>query len=301
MRISSLQYFQQTTQTLSGAQAKLADLQSQVASGVRVDQASEDPEAFLTAILAQKTIVEAEQYKRNAVVLSSRLNQQDSVLSTLSAALADVRDTTLEAKNGLLGANDRAALAIEVRARADEVLSLLNASDINGDSLFSAAADSRQPLTPDGAINTTQPAQDTSPVVTVGRGVDIATGRINPRLLRDPSDASGQRSLVQMLQVLANSIESGDQTAIDAGLGAVEGASDTTLNARVTVGIRLQRVDEAQVANDTEILEAERVKQNSVGADLAETISTLVQTDTQLRALQTTYAQVAKTSLFDLI
>jgi flagellin-like hook-associated protein FlgL len=301
MRISSLQYFQQSVQTLNAAQSKVAQLQAQIASGASVGQASENPEAFLTAITAQQNIVEAEQYNRNSVVVSTRFNQQENLLGTLTEAFSAVRDSALASKNALLAPTDRAALAIEVRARAQEILGTLNAKDFNGDALFSLASDSRSPLNEDGTLNTSLNTDNTSPKVRISRSSEIPLGNVDQGILRDPSDPSGLRSVFQMLESLAVAIENGDQAAIDSGLGATEKAGDNALKARVGMGICLQRLDEAQSLNDTEIFEAERVKSESVGIDLAKTISTLVQTDAQLKALQTTYSQVARSSLFDLI
>jgi len=81
----------------------------------------------------------------------------------------------------------------------------------------------------------------------------------------------------------------------------LDDSGEKLLRARVEAGTRGRQLDDAEDYNLNQILQASEAKDKSVGADLSATITELTQTDAQLRALQVTYSQITKNSLFDLI
>ena len=151
MRISSQQFFQQNLRTFNNAEARLLELQKQVASGIAVDQASQDPEKFITALKAQDTINEAEQYNRNITLVRLRFTQQEESLASASDIISAARDASLQAKNGTASAFDRSVLAQDIRLRADELRSVLNTQDIDGLYIFGSGNQSQSPFVKDSS------------------------------------------------------------------------------------------------------------------------------------------------------
>ena len=104
-----------------------------------------------------------------------------------------------------------------------------------------------------------------------------------------------------MMRDLADAIEQGNMPEVDRLTANVDTSNNALLKARVEAGTRGRQLDDAENFNLNQIVQASETKEKSVGADLSSTITELTQTDAQLRALQVTYSQITKNSLFDLI
>lgn len=289
MRISSLQFFEQNLKTLNNTQAELLSLQKKVGTGVGIDQASDDPEAFITAFQAQKGITEAEQFNRNITVVRSRFSQQETILGSIGESLNSLKDLSLQSRNGTLNAQDQRSLAIEFKSRLEEVRDLLKSKDFDDLPLFQTT----------GSESSVEIANGRSLSLTLSAGEKLlgigGTGAL---------DLTDLAQLTKDIDRLGKYID-GTPGAPVVNLSEFDALLDTAnknaLSARVQTGTTLVRLDQAEELNSNLILEGRRIMEDSVGADLTETISRLTQTDAQLKALQVSYSQISKNSLFDLI
>lgn len=314
MRISTLQFFQQNLQTFNAAEARLLELQQQVATGIRVDQASDNPEAFITALKAQDTINQAEQFNRNIALTRVRFTQQEETLGSANEVLSSVRDAALQARNGVASNFDRSIFAQDIRARKSELESLLKTQDVDGLYIFGSGSQQDVPVSGTGPVSAV--GDNALFDIEIAAGRAISTGFRADRAFNSPVSlfytSNGQNGLptgggrrdgnvLDLLDSLAIAVERGDVTEIDTLNTAVQKASDNVLAARVETGTKSRQLDDAENFNLNQIVLAEKTKESSVGADLSDTITQLTQTDAQLRALQVTYSQITKNSLFDLI
>lgn len=310
MRISTLQFFRQNLQTFNAAETRLLELQNRIATGVGVNQASDNPEAFITALKAQDVINEAEQYNRNITLTRARFSQQESSLGNANDILDAVRDLALQAGNGTANAFDRRILAQDMLSRRDELAQVLNSQDIDGLYIFGPGDQTQPPLSATGALPTGPAGRSIEVDISAGRRMstgfnpqDVFRSPVSMRYFPDGSQAVSpySGSVVDLVESLAAAVEAGDNAEIGRLTGGIESANENLLTARIVAGTRTRQLDDAENFNSEQILQASAVKEKSVGADLSETISQLTQTDAQLRALQVTYSQITKNSLFDLI
>ncbi len=289
MRISSLQFFEQNLKTLNNTQTELLNLQKKVGTGVGIDQASDDHEAFITAFQAQKGITEAEQFNRNITVVRSRFSQQETILGSIGESLNSLKDLSLQSRNGTLNAQDQRSLAIEFKSRLEEVQDLLKSKDFDDLPLFQTTG------------------SESSVEIANGRSVSLTLSGGEKLLGIGGTGATALTDLAQLtkdIDRLGKYID-GTPGAPVVNLSEFDAlldiANKNALSARVQTGTTLVRLDQAEELNSNLILEGKRVMEDSVGADLTETISRLTQTDAQLKALQVSYSQISKNSLFDLI
>ena len=286
MRISSLQFFEQNLKTLNNTQAELLNLQKQVGTGVGIDQASDDPEAFITAFQAQKGITEAEQFNRNITVVRSRFSQQETILGSIGESLNSLKDLALQSRNGTLNAQDQRSLAIEFKSRLEEVRDLLKTKDFDDLPLFQTT----------GTESSVEIANGRSIALTFSAGEKLlGIGGTGTTAISDLDQ------LTNDIARLGNYIDGGPAIKLSEFDALLETANKNALSARVQTGTTLIRLDQAEELNSNLMLEGKRVMEDSVGADLTETISRLTQTDAQLKALQVSYSQISKNSLFDLL
>lgn len=151
MRISSNLFFQTGLNSINAQQADLVHLYKQVGSGKRMVSPSDDPLAAAQAINVSQTLAMSERYAANRQVATQNLGMQENVLNSVTLQLQDVKTRLVEAGNGTLSQTDRATLADVLELARENLLSLGNSTDGNGQYLFSGAKGNIAPFGQDGS------------------------------------------------------------------------------------------------------------------------------------------------------
>ena len=136
MRISSLQVHNQAVDQLGRLGAEAARTQQQLGTGKRIQDPSDDPLGAARVVSLNQEIEGRAQYLRNIDALDVNLALEDSTLRQIGDAVARVQELTLQAGSGIQTSEDRAFIAAEIRARFDELLSLVNTRDADGQYIF---------------------------------------------------------------------------------------------------------------------------------------------------------------------
>ena len=147
MRISTRQIYTQGVEAFQQQQQKLAKLQQQISTGVRLSKPSDDPAAASKILELEQTVSLNLQYQSNINLAEQRLNQQDAVLANYDSLLIRVRELAIQANNAPVDAVSRNAIAAEIDERLNELLSLANTIDGNGDYLFAGYQNNTAPFT----------------------------------------------------------------------------------------------------------------------------------------------------------
>jgi flagellar hook-associated protein 3 FlgL len=147
MRISTRQIYTQGVEAFQQQQQKLAKLQQQISSGVRLSKPSDDPAAASKILELEQTVSLNLQYQSNINLAEQRLNQQDATLANYDSLLIRVRELAIQANNAPVDATSRNAIAAEIDERLNELLSLANTIDGNGDYLFAGYQNNTAPFT----------------------------------------------------------------------------------------------------------------------------------------------------------
>lgn len=155
MRISTRQIYTQGIEAFQQQQQKLARLQQQISSGVRLNKPSDDPAAASRVLELEQDVSVNLQYQANINLAEQRLGQQDAVMKTYGDLLNRVRELALQGNNGHLDTTSRNAIAAELDERLSELYSLTNTTDANGDYLLAGYQNASAPFTPTltGSIN----------------------------------------------------------------------------------------------------------------------------------------------------
>lgn len=148
MRISTRQIYTQGIEAFQQQQQKLAKLQQQISSGVRLNKPSDDPAAASRVLELEQDVSLNLQYQANINLAEQRLGQQDAVMKTYGDLLNRVRELAIQGNNGPLDPVSREAIATELDQRLGELYSLANTTDANGDFLFAGYQSGNAPFTP---------------------------------------------------------------------------------------------------------------------------------------------------------
>jgi flagellar hook-associated protein 3 FlgL len=151
MRISTAGMYESAVNGMLRQQASVSRTQEQVASGKRVNSAADDPVAAVQLQDLARIQAQLEQYGKNAVSVTTRLQQEEQSLADATTTLERVRELVLQANNATLTDADRQSVLTELRSRVSELQALANRRDSNGDYLFSGNSADLVPFQRDSA------------------------------------------------------------------------------------------------------------------------------------------------------
>jgi flagellar hook-associated protein 3 FlgL len=145
-RLGSANIHDNALRNISGRQSALSKLQENLTSGKRVVRASDDPtgaaqaERALNRISRIQTDQRALESQRNSIAMA------ESTLGDVTSALQNFRELVVSAGNGTQTALDRKTIALQLMGLRDQILSLSNTKDTNGQPLFSALGSALAPF-----------------------------------------------------------------------------------------------------------------------------------------------------------
>lgn len=150
MRISSWMLYQNGINGILDRQAELAKLQQQIASGRKLQTASDDPAGAAIALNLERGLADIDQWNRNAERLRSRLAREETTLDEIGTALTRVRELALTGANATQSNETRSMLATELRQIHSQLLELANTRDESGRYLFGGYQDAAAPFVKQG-------------------------------------------------------------------------------------------------------------------------------------------------------
>ena len=146
MRVSSNMIFDQSVRTMNQQTSDLLHTQQQISTGRRILTPSDDPVAAAQALQVTQAQDINTQYATNQSNAQSSLGLEDSQLASVSDILNQVRTLAVQGANSTLSNSDRASIATQMRASFNELLGIANATDGNGQYLFSGYQGDTQPF-----------------------------------------------------------------------------------------------------------------------------------------------------------
>lgn len=158
MRISTSMLYDQGVTAIQQQYGSVLKLQQQISTGRRMLTPSDDPAAAARAMDVSQSLGTYKQYSANIDAAVGALQMQDAVLAQVGDVLQTARMLALNAGNPSLSASDRGSLATELQSNYQHLLGLANATDGNGQYLFS------------GFKGATQPFSETAPGVVAYNG-----------------------------------------------------------------------------------------------------------------------------------
>ena len=137
MKVSTSYLFDQATDRMSMIQNRLAKTQAQMAETKQILNPSDAPDQ---AAAIQRLKGEIDRQDKNSGMLKiaqSRYRAEETALNSANDVLIRLKELTIQAANGTVSGNDRLAIASEMSSLKDQLLSLGNSRDDNGNYLFS--------------------------------------------------------------------------------------------------------------------------------------------------------------------
>ena len=268
--------------------------EQEIASGLSVNEPSDNPGAAALLVENAGQTSEADQFERSIGSIQGEIQSADSTLDSVTTALQQAISLGTEGANGTENAADRAAIVVQIQGIQSQLLNLANLT-YQGNYVFAgtatqAAAYVLDPSSPSGV---TYQGNTGVNRVRVGSQITLQTNLPGSQLF----SASGG-NVFQSIQDLITSLQGGNTASIGTAVTEVGDASSYLSEESVFYGNALNQLTSQQTYLASDTTELAQQETTIGGADLPNVISNLTTSQTSLQATLEAIAQTESTNLF---
>lgn len=253
----------------------VANSQVQISTGKRIQRASDDPVAAARVGNIRTSQADNAAWSRNVSLGTALVDQADTALASVSSLLARAQELTLAASNPTANANDRATLAIELTAIADEIDVLSASKSSLGGPLFSTATPMAMRLDADTVF---------APVPSRSSAFEVAGTAISTQL-----------------RTASTAIASGNSPQIATALTDVKAAIDHVANVHAEIGIKAGRLERLRDTHAGASISLSAERSMLEDTDLSSAIAKLNGQTITLEAAQAAFARINRRTLIDIL
>jgi flagellar hook-associated protein 3 FlgL len=334
MRITPFMVFDQLTKSLQNNLNDYATLNERLATTKKINKPSDDVFGLSRAMDYSVSLSANNQYSRNIDEASSQLNYANTVLSTISSTLQQVKQNAVSGMNGSLDATNQAILVKNTSQLRDQLLSLGN-SQFRGRYIFSGFRTNQNAFTAGtyayqgdaGSINAQIDKNAALPVNVPGSTVfsytlsapdvvQLSSGQyvhytpgagttVNVEI-RDTDnttvlDTFNFSNAIQMTDTLSSAIAGGNALRTQALIKPLQNILQQVTNVQADVGAWMSRLDDQTSILSDSNLTLKNSLSNVIQDNATETAAELKQSETVLTALRQSSANILSNSLLDFI
>ena len=303
MKISSTQYFAQTTQQLGDIQASLSKTQMQLSSGKKITKPSDEPDKAAVVSRLQSAIARQQSYQETLKTANTRLTTEETTLKSASDVLSRIKELSTQAASDTLGAQDRQGIALEIDTLREQLLSLANTQDANGNYLFAGSRADQPAFGKDAQGRVMYQGDQARMQVNIGDSRRMNLNRpgsdVFVRAVR--TDDKGVQSGVDFFQVLSDlstAIRSSDHKAMTRGVSEVDVLQNGISEGVGQVGADHAVVDAQNGVLDQIVLQLKTSKSDVEDLDYTEAVTRMNRDELALQAAQSSFAKISQLSLF---
>lgn len=303
MTLSTSYAFGLAVSQLQDTQTSITKTQGQLATGKQYVNASDDPAAASAAGKVQDAIARQDAYASSLNQVDEHLAGQETAISSASSVLTRMKSLALQAASDTASAQDRANINLEIKTLRDQLLSLANAQDANGNFIFGGAVQSRPPFAAGASGQVSYVGDQSALYVPVQ-----AQLRLNAGLAGDAAFGSVTRTVAgktvgagffQVIDDLSNAIGGSDSAGMQQGITELGSLQDGLSHATASIGASRSAVSQQQQVIDSTKTRLQSMLSGVQDTDYTTAATKLQQQMLSLQAGQASFAQISRMSLFD--
>ncbi len=294
MKVSTSGMHQRSLSALLQQQAALNDSQIKLSTGKKILSPSEDPLMAARVIDIKQHMAEAKQYQVNINSLDQRLSLEEGSIRNVVNLMHRVKELTVQGLNDSNLQNDRRAIAVELDQINDNLLSIANTRNANGEYLFSGFLTATQAFTKTvGTPNTYVYNGDANQRnIQISETQQVAEGHGG----EDIFGAIGADNLFETIEALSQDLKSNNPNT--ASLDAIDQALTKILTVESEVGARLLTTERQREQHADYVLNMQQTLSDTQDLDYATAISKFNQQNIALQAAQQSFAKIQELTLF---
>ncbi len=295
MRIATSQIYNRPASLMTQLSAEADRIQTQIATGKRIQTASEDPGAYLRLQGIRQQTADDGAWAANITMAQGLLAQTDTTLESVESQLQRALELATQASTGTMSDTDRKAVAEELTSIRDALFGLANTKDVRGQPMFGGATgDTAYVKAADGTISFAGSGEP-SPIP-ISEGVSVQSSVTGTRAF-----GNGASDMFAILGDFAAALEAGGdvKAAGNAALDGINASLGSVSLARTSAGARAARLelDADRIVDAGEARESARKELEDT--DITTAVTELQKTLTILQATQASFTKLTSLSLFD--
>ncbi|MDG1166202.1 MAG: flagellar hook-associated protein FlgL [Porticoccaceae bacterium] len=304
MKVSTTQIFERSIEQMSNQRTKVAEMQAKLASGKQIVQPSDDAEKAGLIQRLDSAYKRQEVYESTLDSVMTRLEVEESAVTSAEAIMQRARELAVQAGNGTLTDGDRKILAQEVSSLRDELLALANSQDATGNYVFSGSM-AQTPAFVESADGTVNYRGDDNRVqVAISEQRSMFMNRPGDEIFTsivrsNPGQGSERVSFFNVMDDFANALSSNSEEGVQRGLTEISGLTEGMATAIADVGTRMNTVQNQQDILGDNKLRYQALLSNAEDLDYAKAVTELSAEMLSMEAAQASFAKISQLSLFD--
>jgi flagellar hook-associated protein 3 FlgL len=288
---------------LSNVQSNLTKTQEQLSTGKQIVSPSDAPDKAALVTRLDSTLARQQSYLDNLKSVNIRLTAEETALQNTSDVMYRIKELATQAANDTLSAQDRKGIALEIGTLRDQILSLANSQDSNGNYLFSGSRVGEPAFSKDSNDRVLYQGDQARMKVDVGdsrrMNLNLPGSDVFTRVVRD--DGKGGRvgvDFFQALDDLANAVKASDRISIQRGISEVDILQNGISEGLGQVGADLTVIDMQTSVLDQVMLQLKTTRSDVQDLDYTEAITRMNKDQLALEAAQSSFAKISQLSLF---
>ncbi|MCS7295333.1 MAG: flagellar hook-associated protein FlgL [Chloroflexota bacterium] len=292
MRVTESMRLANHQRYLNEIAGKLDDTQRQLASGRKIERASDDPTAAAVALHYRRDIAYEAQMRRNIESGIAFMNVTEAALEGATETLQRIRELTVQASNDTLSPAERQTIAREVDQLIRHLAQIANTQF--GDAyIFSGTATDTPAysITGDPPTAITYQGDSGLRVRQISREAQVPVNLVGSQVFGTTFD-----DLIALRDALASGALG---PAIEPSLSAIDASLDRVLSARAELGARINRFEAALQQSETTDLNLQQLRSDVEDVDLAQAIVRLSSEEVALQAALGAIGRASSLTLLD--
>ena len=294
MRVSEISRQTNQLRYLQTASERMGRLQQELATGRRIDRASDDPAGAALALEHRASISFEEQMRRNLASGTAFMNMTEAALDGVTEALQRARELTVQASNDALSTAERTAVARELDQLISQLVQLGN-TNFGGAYIFAGH-------------------QTRSPAFTVTGNPPTAvtyqgdTGERMHRISREdavPVSIPGSTAFGTVfsdLIALRDNLQGGaSASVISPAIAVIDGALDLAVQQRAEIGARVNRFAASLSRSEDTDTSLQQLRSEIEEIDLPSTIVSLTAQEASMQAALGAIGRTSRLTLLDFL
>jgi flagellar hook-associated protein 3 FlgL len=303
MKISTSYFFDRATQQLSTAQNRVATTQAQMATGKQLARPSDSPDQAIAIDRLRSALDRQESIGENLKTVQRRFQAEETALSSATDVFTRIKELSIQAANDTMGPDGRGVIAVELQTLRDQLVTVANSRDDQGQFLFSGARSDTAAYAATGSnayagdqtrTNMTSGEED---LQTFNRaGTDVFN-----RVVRETDDGPVGVGFFQAVDDLITAVKSGTQADMQRSIAEMDHMHQGMALATANVGARMNKVDTQMALIDETVLRLKTTLSDVEDLDYTEAVTRMNKQMLSLEAAMSSFSKVSQLNLFDYI
>jgi len=306
MQVSTSLMFDRAIAQMGITQDRLSKTQTQLSTTKQINKPSDAPDQAATITRLKSAIDRQNSYVTTINSVKDKLSQQETAASNATDVLTRLKELTIQAANDTYSAVDRKSIDLEVKQLRDQLLSLANTQDVNGNFIFSGSRVSKQAFATDNNGKLVYQGDQTVSSTGVGdqSAVDMNRSGTNPfdKIVR--VDGSNKKTAVGFFQViddLSAALQANDASTIKRAVGEVGTLQQGLSDSLASIGAATNKIDNQASLAEENVLRMKATLSQVEDTDYTKAIADMNKDMLALQAAQSSFAKISQLNLFDYI